>query len=167
MDQLKIAFYIGKSRENPSLRFWDKVVCFFDGSKYSHAELVLREFDDGTCLCASSSVRDGGVRYKRMALHMEHWDLVNIYGDRAEAIRWMNRRQGRRYDWIGLIRTRFGWIPDNQLKYFCTESVASMLGLEDAASYGPKKLYHTAVSYLSLPLLDALTDPELAITEAH
>lgn len=168
MDKLSIAFYIGKSREDSRLRFWDKVVCFFDGSKYSHAELVLKEFEDGTCLCASSSVRDGGIRYKRMALTPKHWDIVPIYGDRSCAMRWMNARKGRKYDWLGLIRTYFGWAPENQKRYFCSESVAAMLLLEDPASYGLKKLHRVALETLSrFDEIDGDRYDNLPISEVH
>jgi hypothetical protein len=165
MDKLKIAFYIGKSRENPRIRLWDKFVCLVDGSRFSHAELVLEHYDDGSCLCASSSARDGGIRFKRMILTEQHWEVVDVFGDKDFAIRWMNRRAKRGYDWFGLVRTQIGWAPDNQTRYFCSEAVAEMLGLEDAASYGLKFLYKIAVKKLSspwtnpgLPIID-ITDP--------
>lgn len=166
MDKMKIAFYIGKSRENPRVRIWDRIVCFVDGSRYSHAELVLVEYADGTCLCASSSARDHGVRYKRMKLDPVHWDLVEIYGDLRHAHRWMNARTGRKYDWLGLIRTMFGWMPDDQKRYFCSESVAGMLGLEDPARYGLKKLFKAANTRLNQPWVE--TDlPDVTITDSH
>ena len=154
MDKLKIAFYIGKSRENPRVRLWDKFVCFVDGSVYSHAELVLQEFPDGTCLCASSSARDGGVRFKRIQLNPNHWVLVDIYGDKDYAERWMSDRLGRGYDWLGLARTKLRWTPDSQTRYFCTEAVAEMLGLEDAASYGPRLLFKVATTKLNKPWVE-------------
>lgn len=168
MDKLSIAFYIGKSRENPNLRFWDKLICFFDGSKFSHAELVLMNYADGTSLCASSSVRDGGIRFKRMKLTHEHWEIIPIYGDRGYATRWMTRREGKKYDFLGLIRTYFNWAPDNQKRYFCSEAVAGMLGLEDPASYGLRKLFKTANEHLNRLEDDFdLRFLELPVSEVH
>jgi len=48
----------------------NRLICWWTGSPYSHCELVI----NGTCY--SSSIRDGGVRGKTMALPSDKWDAV-------------------------------------------------------------------------------------------
>ena len=55
---MQIAFYKAKFGN-----FTDKIVSAFTFSPYSHCEMV---FSDG--ICASASLRDGGVRFKYINL---------------------------------------------------------------------------------------------------
>ena len=61
---------------NALIRWWT-------GSQYSHCELVI----NGTC--CSSSIRDGGVRGKVMALPAHSWDVIDLpWADEHAAQQW-------------------------------------------------------------------------------
>lgn len=147
MDTLHVAFYIGRTRENPKTRFFDRLVCLIDGSEYSHAELVVEYNPAGLSLCRSSSYRDGGVREKYINLQSGHWVVIQIQGNRGFANYWFQKSKGSKYDWLGLGRTVFKWFPNYRDRFFCTEAIANMLNLKDPASFGPRKLYNWCLTY--------------------
>lgn len=130
---MKLAFYKGKGK------FQDKVVKLATLSIYSHVELVL---EDG--MCVSSSKRDGGVRMKKIEMG-EHWDVFELkpkYNE--EAIRyWFQINDEDTYDWWGAVACGFGvgWYSDD--KKYCSQVVASMLGLPTRIT--PGGLYRLCV----------------------
>lgn len=97
---MRIAFYKGWGHGTAI----DRVVCLMTFSKYSHCELV---FSDG--VCASSSLRDNGVRFKSIDLESGHWDVydLQIRASDEDLIRaYFNLREGMRFDLLGAI---FSW----------------------------------------------------------
>lgn len=81
MSQVYAAFYRGKAERFFSLaRLSDWLTRQVTRGPYSHCELVER-LPDGLFICYSSSVRDKGVRSKRMPLPIEKWDLLPINAD--------------------------------------------------------------------------------------
>lgn len=138
-----VAFYRGRRRDNPDTRCWDRAICFFDRSPYSHVELALTPAPDenGRYLCLSSSPRDGGVRRKWMRLPADRWDILRVECDPAIANQFYERYRGRGYDWLGLGATLFACWPNTDERWFCSELVAAVLQLPNAARYGPRRLY--------------------------
>ena len=141
---MHIAMYKGPAKSlAQKLIHWG--ICSVTRSKYSHCELVpgLRAAD-GTHLCLSSSLRDGGVRFKRIDLSSGSWDVFPIAEDneetRARAIQWFVAHADQKYDYLGLL-----WFlvpirlhrPDRQ---FCSEAIARALGLTDPHIYSPQHL---------------------------
>lgn len=139
-----LAFYIADKEVNPKLRFWDKVTCFFDKSPYSHVELAIPR-DDGLFDCYSSSVRDGGVRTKPIDLNTGHWQLMPVTIDLNHAMQVFQAEQGKPYDWLGLISTKYYWFPSRSDAWFCSEICACMCGIWDNGNYGVKRLYEWAI----------------------
>lgn len=142
---MKLAMYKG-----PPTEFWHKVgheaTCLWTFSDYSHCELVFGEADrHGLHLCASSSARDGGVRFKNIDLASGRWDVYPIKGDEAAAYQWFVNHQGAPYDYFGL-----GWfvLPVDQLnnprRYFCSEAVAAALGYARSHKFHPQRVLDTA-----------------------
>lgn len=81
MSQVYMAFYRGRAERFFSLaRLSDWLTRQVTRGPYSHCELVER-LPDGLFICYSSSVRDKGVRSKRMPLPIEKWDLLPINAD--------------------------------------------------------------------------------------
>ena len=74
---------------NAAIRWWT-------GSQYSHCELVVR----GTCY--SSTIRDGGVRAKVMALPSDRWDGRGVFCSEACA-KALGRRNATRMSPQGLL----------------------------------------------------------------
>lgn len=144
MSELRIPLYLGRTRDNPATRLFDVLVCWVDGTPYSHAELMLSGRYGGAD-CASSSIRDGGVRAKAIDLTDGHWHVLVVPCEQAlafqrAALQWVRAHAGEPYDWTGLFRTILTRWPERPGHWFCTEAVAAMLGFDDPAVYGPRKL---------------------------
>ena len=134
-DTLQVAFYKGRTR------LFNRLVSWWLNGPYSHAELILDTDADGYAACASSSFLDGGVRLKYMRLDPEHWDIVDVQGDKATAWAWLKEHDGDQYDTfglLGLVWRRGKGSPD---KVWCTESVAAMLGYDEPWRFDPMTLY--------------------------
>ena len=134
MDDLQVAFYKGRTR------LFNRLVSWWLNGPYSHAELIL-SVDGDVCECASSSFLDGGVRTKRMRLDPEHWDVVNVSGDVAKARAWLLDHEDDRYDTFGLLGLVWRRGKGSDTKVWCTESVAAMLGYNEAWRFDPMTLY--------------------------
>ena len=143
---MKLAMYKG-----PPSDFSHKVAhlftCLWTRSNYSHVELMLHESAvmNGKWLCASSSARDGGVRLKYINLNSGHWDIYDLPNFDRDAYNnakaWFYEKGGAKYDWFGLL-----WfvLPvkafNNPKRYFCSEAIASALGLPKPHKFHPQKL---------------------------
>lgn len=102
---------------------------------YSHAELVI----DG--VCHSSSVRDGGVRRKRIDLATGRWVVRDMPGADADAaLRRFAEREGRGYDWPGALRWGLPFLRQRPRADYCFEVVAHMLGLDAPENWHPLDL---------------------------
>ena len=134
---LQVAFYKGKTR------IFNRLVSWWLNGPYSHAELILDTDSDGYAACASSSFLDGGVRLKYMRLDPEHWDIVDVDGDKATAWAWLKEHEGDQYDTFGLLGLVWRRGKGNPDKVWCTESVAAMLGYDEPWRFDPMTLYVT------------------------
>jgi hypothetical protein len=138
---MKIAFY------KASGKFFDKLIRWWTSSPYSHCELV---FSDGSWF--TSSIRDGGVRFKPLLPDYDAWDYIEVpvdTFDEERLRRWGLARLGKKYDWIGaFIGAAFSIpleIPD---RYFCSEIcveglqyIGKIYSGTNPSSYTPQKLY--------------------------
>lgn len=132
---------------------------------YSHTELVFEPGDgvgalmpDGSCgfgangslWCASSvaaehmpsyssrrSGRTGGVRFKRVVLDSERWDILPVTGDSEKSAKWFLDHQGALYDWQLVIGFLAWVIPQKYSRWSCSEAVAAALCFEDPARFDP------------------------------
>lgn len=133
--EMKIAFYKGSRPGFNGL--FDAAVRWWTAGPYSHVEVI---FADG--LAATSSARDGGVRYKAIEFLAERWDFIDL--DPAlepEARAWFDQHLGRKYDHAGLFG--FAWRPvyGSDSRFFCSEAVAAALGLSDPWRFCPNTLH--------------------------
>ena len=132
---MKVAFYKGRTR------LFNRLVSWWLNGPYSHAELILDTNADGYAACASSSFLDGGVRLKYMRLDPEHWDIVDVQGDKATAWAWLKEHDGDQYDTFGLLGLVWRRGNGNPEKVWCSESVAAMLGMPEPWRFDPMALY--------------------------
>lgn len=132
---MQIAFYKGRTR------FFNRLVSWWLSGPYSHAELILDTDAGGYAACASSSFLDGGVRLKYMRLDPEHWDIVDVQGDKATAWAWLKEHDGDQYDTFGLLGLVWRRGKGNPDKVWCSESVAAMLGYDEPWRFDPMTLY--------------------------
>ena len=133
---MKIIFY--KAKYGTIL---DKLIGLFSFSKYSHCELV---FSNG--ICASSSSRDGGMRFKYIDIN-EHWDIfdLNMDVDEASIRYWFSINDGDSYDWVGAIASLFRIDLSTDDKKFCSEACGYALGVNPIQT--PGILYNELKDY--------------------
>lgn len=99
-------------------------------SLYSHAELVM-DMGDGARppLCYSSDSRALGiVRFRRMALPSEAWDLVPVVvtPDEFRTVwAFTIREEGSPYDLLGALRFIVPWMPPSPTGWFCSDLIVS------------------------------------------
>jgi hypothetical protein len=131
---MKVAFYKGRTR------LFNRLVSWWLRGPYSHCELVLDTID-GYSHCVSSSFMDGGVRIKGIRLDPDHWDLVDVGGDKRKALAWLREHEEEGYDVLGLLG--FAWRPEagDTRKWFCSEATAAILGFDEPWRFDPMNLY--------------------------
>lgn len=139
---------------------------------HSHSELVFTPEDnvshlmpDGSCepidgayWCASSTGTDvlpmwssrragkyGGVRFKRVKLDLENWDLVEVKQSPIKAAQWFKTNEGALYDWQLILGGLAWFIPNKLSRWMCSESCATALGYSSPERFDPCTL-HAAVS---------------------
>ena len=128
---MKAAFYKGTRPGWQGL--YSRAARFIDRGPYSHCELI---FSDG--LSASASYIDKGVRMKRIDYDPDHWDILDLPGfDEAAARTWFGSRVGHGYDLLGNLRFVFGWVREDDGKWFCSEALMAALGFAEPWRFGP------------------------------
>jgi hypothetical protein len=130
---VKLALYKGpgKTLLHKALH---NIICRVTQSQYSHCELVIGG------VCYTSSNRDGGVRAKAMTLNAGQWDVYEIEGDEAKALKWFQEHMGQGYDWFGTLKFIFPFIPNGKKTWFCSEACAAALGVADPGMVSPQDL---------------------------
>nr|DAF45908.1 MAG TPA: Permuted papain-like amidase enzyme, YaeF/YiiX, C92 family [Podoviridae sp. ctYKD14] len=149
-----VAFYKGCPRPGAPLR--ERVKYLFDGairiitrSPYSHCELAIPDTTrPGIYYCVSASVRDGGVRGKYMALPGDRWDLLpafDLKGRRtitdAQVSDRLRVHEGQKYDWLGVFRFICPILRQSKNRWFCSEFVATVLGMDNPERQTPQTVY--------------------------
>jgi len=138
---VRIAFY--KAWVAGDLK--DKIVSLWTFGPYSHCELM---FSDG--ICFSASWRDDGVRFKKINLLPDRWDVVEIptTEEQEQKIReWCEERtrEGSTYDWWGIIQFALPFIKQKDEDWFCSEVCIAGLnhaGVVNFSTYNsPNSLY--------------------------
>lgn len=131
---------------------------------YSHSEIVFEPADgvddqmpDGTCSlnaagelwCASSVALEslptwssyrpgkvGGVRFKRIALDPDKWDLLPLAADPQVAALYFNLNEGAPYSWR-LIAKFVAWFVDlrGTKQLTCSQASAGAIGVAPADAW--------------------------------
>jgi len=135
-------------RKNDS-RMSARAIQWWTNSIYSHCELVV----DGWCY--SSSVMDKGVRRKRIELHPDKWDVIELPWASADDVRhYFAQTDHHRYGWPSLITSQLLNL-NRPVKgaQFCSEWCAAAVGLPNASSYSPASLGALGVWLGRVPVL--------------
>ena len=126
---VQLALY--KARGN----WLNRLICWWTGSPYSHCELVI----NGTCY--SSSIRDGGVRGKTMALPANKWDVIGLpWADDDAVTDWFIAHERDRYGWLDLLTGQLLGMQRDHRGVFCSEACAKALGLRNSTRMSPQAL---------------------------
>lgn len=135
---MKIAFYKGTHPGLPGV--FNRLVRWWTRGPYSHCEAVFScQNAQGAWLCASSSKMDGGVRLKFIDLdNSTNWDIFDVpSADEAASKAWFAEHVGLAYDVRGLFGFVWRRAEDDRNKYFCSESIAASIGIEEAWRFDP------------------------------
>jgi hypothetical protein len=145
---------------------------------YSHTEVVFEPHDQVGCLmpdgttapgadgglwCASSVAaerlpdysprragRSGGVRFKRIVLDPDRWDVRRVACSPAMAAQWFKDHEGELYDWQ-LILGFLAWlIPHKATRWTCSEACAAALAVpeDEAWRFDPANLEAAAGAWM-------------------
>lgn len=107
--------------------------------RVTHVEAIHEEHDDGTVTIASSSLRDGGVRDKRVRLTPGHWLIVDVpQWSVRDSLRLLAVTYGDGYDVSGAGATVLP-LRHREGRWFCTEWVAHPY-LKASHLFGPAQL---------------------------
>ena len=139
---LHLALYRGTRAENPAALVFDRLICWRTKSRWSHAELVLDHHPSGPSLCASSSIRDDGVRTKLINLNSGRWDVYPLPAgiDAAAAHRWFEQKNGRPYDILGVLGFVLPLPIHWGAAWYCSEAVAAAIGVQNRVWISPQRL---------------------------
>lgn len=140
---MKVAHYIGRHEgDTLAVRLgWAAMRAVQRGEfrRVTHVESILEEHSDGSVTIASSSLRDGGVRSKRVHLAPGAWLVVSVpLWSAAAAHELLQATEGMPYDLLGAVATV---LPTRQShgRYFCTEWVGAPF-LRSPHTFGPAHL---------------------------
>ncbi len=131
---MQVAFYKGRKR------LFNRITSWWLRGPYSHCELILGTGANGLAICASSSLRDGGVRVKHMELKPGHWDVIEVGGSADSAWAWLRAHHGQGYDLLGMFGLMARVLGQDQSRWVCSEAVGAMLGIPDAWRFDPCSL---------------------------
>jgi len=145
MEKIYLAFYKGKGT------IADKFIRWWTNSKYSHAEVVIGEPKCGVWI--SSSVRDGGVRKKKVNYKPENWDIVELSDKMSISENMIYSRYNRidscAYDWFNIV-FNLGVLNfmnysnkcmiDSKNRFVCSECCAYLLGIDEPCRFDPGDL---------------------------
>lgn len=131
MQAVTLALYKG-----PGIWPGSHLIRFWTRSPYSHCELVVGD------QCFSSSLLDGGVRQKQIALTPDKWDLIPLpWADPARVLLHYHATQDDAYDWWALIGSQiFNRRSEVSGAAFCSEWCAAALGLPNPETFSPETL---------------------------
>lgn len=130
---MRFAFYKGRGGlADRAIRWWQR-------GPYSHVEAVLADNGDGTFECASS-VSGAGVRVASIPLCAAEWDFIDMPADVAEIRGWFAAHAGAGYDWLGIFGFVMRPVGGERARYFCSEAVASALGVNEPWRLDPNGL---------------------------
>ena len=135
------AHYIGDhANDTPAVRAgWalTRLVQKGEFSNVTHSEAILDEFANGEVLIASSSLRDGGVRSKRVSLAPASWRIVDVPSwSVLQAWEFLMLTRGAPYDSRGALATV---LPGHHVSaaWFCNEWVGAAVGLKTPQCFSP------------------------------
>ncbi len=144
MIKVYLAFYKGRKSGNELsdkiTRLFESATRFFTHGKYSHVELVIPDVE-GTCVCYSSSMRDGGVRKKVMTLDLDKWDLLEVKASTRDIEYYYSNTENCNYDLRGALGCVFP-SRESSRKYFCSEwCFNAITGSKDGWRFSPNDLF--------------------------
>ena len=146
---MKVALYIGNHQaDSLSVRLGHWVTRAVQKGPFAdvtHVEAIHDEYPDGSVNIVSSSLRDGGVRAKRVMLTPDYWTIVDVpLWDVAKSKALFAETAGQGYDLRGAVATVFIGSAEHG-RWFCNEWVAAPY-LQAPATFGPNQFAAVSLS---------------------
>lgn len=111
----------------------------------THTEAIHTEHGDGSVTIASASLRDGGVRSKRVILSPEHWLITDVWQWGVEdSLAHLKATEGCKYDWRGALALFLPGSQDDN-RSFCNEWVGAPF-LEASGTFSPSQFAAVCLS---------------------
>lgn len=138
MSKLYIAFYKGRAKR-PLHRLTDGLIRLATDGRYSHCEIAIAR--TGGYDCYSASLRDGGVRCKRIDVSdVNKWDLIPLDISEEQVLRYFEQTKSASYDLVGAIGVALG-IKHSKRRYFCSEwCYNAIFGGNEGHKFSPNEL---------------------------
>ena len=144
--EIKIAFYKGKAG------ILHKIIRWWTGSQYSHAELILP--DGITWISISPFLSSRVSRRVRMIVdNPDEWDYLSFKLNWREPVRKYQIKQlekfiagteGCKYDWGGMLMSQFlPYLVKRRDKWYCSEWIAHALVNSRIVMWDDIKIYDT------------------------
>jgi len=151
---MKVALYVGDhSNDDWLVQMTCRVIRLVQKGPFrmvTHVEAIHAEHADGSVTIASSSLRDKGVRTKRVVLTPGNWQIIDVpLWDTQRSIDWFKLHDGMPYDWRGALATQ---LPGSGRanEWFCNEAVGASVGLQTPDRLGPHQFAAIASSLQAL-----------------
>jgi hypothetical protein len=114
--------------------------------RVTHSEAIHKIHDDGTVTIASSSLRDKGVRAKRVRLTKGQWLIIEVPSwDVNRSIDLLDQTKGTPYDSLGAISTAL-LLGQNDGRFFCNEWVGKPF-LQSSSIFSPAEFATICASF--------------------
>jgi hypothetical protein len=141
MTRIFLAGYVGTGT------LIDRTIRLASNSRFSHTELVRAERIPRAGEqhpCISSSLRDGGVREKRIAFDPGKWEFLEVPWAPRDAWGRAALHLGLPYDVAGVLLCHLArFARHSEASWFCSEVCAHGLGLGEPFRYAPGELMRT------------------------
>ena len=122
--------------------------------KVTHVEACFGFSESGCAHIGSASLRDGGVRPKKVYLKNENWVAIDVPTWDADKSRiFIEEHTGELYDTRGAIATALLGTQDED-RWFCNEIVGASVGLVSPEVFGPAQFMAIAASMAGARIVD-------------
>lgn len=148
MHNIYLALYKGTAKR-AAHRLADSLIRLTTGGQYSHCEIAVERltfasgerYPDIFYDCYSASLRDGGVRCKRIDVSdVNKWDLIPLDISEEQVLRYFEQTKSASYDLVGAIGVALG-IKHSKRRYFCSEwCYNAIFGGNEGHKFSPNEL---------------------------
>ncbi|MEN9926645.1 MAG: hypothetical protein RL268_2771 [Pseudomonadota bacterium] len=115
-------------------RLFARVIGWWQRHDSAHCE-VSGTWDGKAHECVGASFLDRGVRLKVIDMPPEKWRIYEIDRPAGVVASWYDRHAGDDYDVLGLLGFLWRPIRGRGRRWFCSELVADVLGLQEPHRY--------------------------------
>lgn len=136
---VRVAFRYGDTR------LFSRLVTLLRGGDSAHCEVAWM-WDGAEHECLSASFLDGGVRLKQIVMPPDRWRVYEVTAEH-DPVAWHEQHDGAGYDLLGLLGIVLPTFGHSRKRFFCSEVVASVLGLREPHIFDLRTLESVCARY--------------------